>query len=231
MVNHQPVLIHVISTTIPERDLMHEFGMLLNQQAMKNNHILCWHLIDSIHAYRDKDISLFDFSNINIKWVFPTVKKTQMAATLNELMLHKNNIFIITPDMINNVKDIPDFLDTSHDGFDVIFSWRKERKGVNKLRVLSTITFNFIMRKLHGFPVHDMNISMLYLSSRFLNDFQLINNKKKNMDWITPLKNNIKSMTEVPIITYELESRRSTYKIKDRLTSILGRVIDIVKSV
>ena len=220
-----PKTFSLITTCDPDITIMYSFAKKLDFLAKEYRFYITWLVVDGLNTFKKEPHNLNTvLANVKLIWHSPDQRISQIDAF--NVGLHKSTdfpVFLMAPDMKENLYDIPIFLEKISKGFDIVAAWRFSRVGVSRPRRILTSAFNLLMRHLFNIPMHDFNTCMSLLS------------QDATMNWVNTPKDcpskslyvvckHRDSIAEVPISVKEIAGRRSTYTTRARLETGLLRI-------
>ncbi len=97
------------------------------------------------------------------------------TAAMSAGIQEANGEIIITMDgdLQNDPTDIPMMLEKIDEGYDLVHGWRKNRKDTFINRKLPSITANWIISNVTGFPVHDLGCTLKAVKTNVARELEL----------------------------------------------------------
>jgi hypothetical protein len=208
----------ILTTADPDIELLEKFSLGVFQHASAQGRSVSLIIVDAIGGYENPPqfIPLFlkQYSSHKIKWIEYTGSNDKTSASEAALKwVNDPPVILMDPDMLDNLKDIPSFLEAHNGGAEMVFSWRVHREGLSWGRRLLTFTFNIIVRVMFRLPIHDINTPMVSLSANTLNLLFSIRDKldERISNRLGGAHALLGQLAEVPISTREIEGRASTF--------------------
>jgi len=132
------------------------------------------------------------------------------SVALNEGFLASKGDFVITldADLQDDPSEIENLVKKLEEGYDVVSSWKKDRKDPLSKTLPSKI-FNFIVKKFSGIPLHDFNSGLKAYKREAIESLDLYGELHRFIPVI--LANFGFKVTEIPVIHHERKYGVSKY--------------------
>ena len=127
-------------------------------------------------------------------------------------------IITIDADLQHDPVDIPKFLDKINKGYDLVCGWQKNRADT-KLKVLASHMFNWLIQKLLGSGLHDINCGMKCYRRNVFNQIQISGEMHRFIVILAEQKGF--KVSEVSIASHPRRYGRSKYSSKRYLKGIV----------
>lgn len=218
----------VLTGADPDLLIMHSFFRELDDFASNLDIEVVWRIIDGLKAY-PSSFSGFDFAanSVRVEWNSPYAALSHAEAIAYGFFLSQAEfVVMMSPDMVGNIKDIPNFILEIKNGASIVAAWRKKRNGVSILRVALTKVFNGFAKTVFGLSVHDVNTSMALVSPAAISFFLNVSDDCPSpaLHTARTLKREIR---EVPITVDEFPGKTSVYSTGMRIRVGIKRVKEI----
>lgn len=219
----------ILTTVDPDFGVMCLFAEKLSSFAASTNTKVVWRAVNGLRVHSMRYGELQEVvTGVTLDWIDPPRKLPQAESVYLGLKASCGMpALIMSPDMYENVQDIPSFLQFLDQGFEIVAGWRISRVGVSPVRRTLTSVFNFMVRSAYGLAVHDFNTCMGALS---IDAVHCILNTPSGCP-SPPLYVACKyrdRTAEVPIIVTEAPGRKSSYTFTLLVVLALFRIREIV---
>lgn len=219
----------VLTPADPDKTIMHSFAMKLDALSATSHIKIIWRVVDSLNVFGSAQENSFSFAPtfFSMDLVSSSTTMSHAESIIYGFSLSRGEfVLMMSPDMEDNIKDIPIFVDLLEKGHEAVAAWRFVRLGVPYYRVLMTNMFNFLAKSLLRLPIHDVNTCMALASPRILECILNAPRDCPSPALYTAYKMKEK-ITELPIVVREIPNRKSTYFFSLRLRIGLERLREL----
>ncbi|WP_162925857.1 hypothetical protein [Isoalcanivorax indicus] len=202
----------------------------LPSESANETHGVVWRVVDGLQAYPGAPAEVCAaLHGLALDWQDPGRPLSQAEAVFFGLRASRGTrVLLMAPDMIDNIRDLPRFLEKMDQGFEVVAGWRASRVGISALRRMLTVSFNRLVARLFSLPLHDINTCMGLMSGKVVDS--LVDAPE---GCPSPALNTACTfrdrLAEIPITVREIPGRKSAYTVRTRFAIGVMRLREVIR--
>lgn len=225
------MIVDFLITSDQSEEILLKFIGSLNVYAKKQKSEITLTIVDGLRRYQKQQPNKDEvFENLNIRWILPKKKTTQLESIYLGLSLVRNETtMIMPPDAYYVLDKMCLFEKHLTAGCELIGGKRAIREDVSKLQLVISAFLSWYARRMLRFEITDVNTSIGVWSADAIRTFKMIYGLTPSPRlFLCDYYSNAVSEVELNMFEPKITNRKTSYNFINKLHSLLSFLSEVL---